>query len=355
MKEILVQSGLKPYYIYLDNNMDKFNTILHQHKIKSKNKLFMVIDSLISEKSSKLVKTIQDDYGCLVCSMEAEENNRIYNSVEKIYDFLIENNADKESILVSVGDEVIGDITGYAAATFMGGIKFIRIPTTLTSQINCCVQGEVGYYYKGYKNLIRTHYDPMFVFISINFLHFLEKEQLMNGIIEVIKLGLIKDKLLLNFLNENYRHLIEFENDKLTYIIKECIRVEDELITEDKKSFMRFGNKISNALQINSDNNITFGVSTALGLLATIKLSEQVLGLNPQYYNKIKELYNKLGIPTYYKVDNYNTFLYAINRSSNSEKLIDFILLQDLNQCADSVKVNSQEITKALKESICEV
>ena len=260
--------------------------------------------------------------------------------------------------MIAFGGGIVGDIVGFAAATFMRGIRYINVPTTLISQVDSAIGGKVAYNINGIKNVIGCFYDPIFVFISVNFLKTLNKMQFISGLGEVIKYGLIKSPELLKYLKENIKAVMELENDKLMYIVKECLKIKASVVEEDYKdlgyrNILNFGHTIGHAIETDSSYLIPHGIAVALGSLVSIKLSEMKLNLNPNIYIEIEDIYKKITIETFYKVDNLNSFLYSIKHDKKMENNnIKFTLLENVGACKIKVDVSEEEIIKALKESI---
>lgn len=357
MKEIIVSHDCTNYRVYIDNTMDKLHGLFDEYKIKNSDKIFVITDDIVFNIYSENIERLLNGYNYHIFCFNSDEKSKNINTILKIYDFLIENNADINSIIAAIGGGVVSDITSYVASSFMRGIKFISVPTTLISQIDSCIGGKNGFNYKGFKNIIGSFYNPTFVYISINFLKSLGKEHFINGLVEAIKYGIIKDKSLLHYINENTSQLMEKENDRLSFVIRECLNIKvgimkDESRNSEVGSILNFGSTISHAIEIDKNYSILHCSAVALGTLTAIKLSELKVGLSNDVYSSIEKLYKKLGLPTCYKVDNFSSFLYAISHDNKNVGDIKFVLLEQLEKCKIKVAVNEDEIIRALKLSI---
>lgn len=357
MKEIALQDSSMNYKIYIDNTIDKFHEILDKNRIRNTDRLYIITDDILYDIYKKSIESLKKKYDCYIHVFKAGEKSKNFNTILEIYDFLIMNEANRNSILIAFGGGIVGDLAGFAAATYMRGIRFINLPTTLISQVDSCIGGKNGFNYKGVKNIIGSFYDPEFVYVSVNFLKSLSKEHFINGLAEVIKYGLISDEELLMFLKKNSKQIMEKENDKLLHIIKECLRIKSDVIKQDyrdtdRRNILNFGHTIGHGIEICSDYKIFHGEAVALGMLSALKLSEKKLMLSKDVFNEIKELYKMMGLPISYKVDNYSTFLYAINHDKKNTEGIRFVLLEDIGKCKIKVPVTENEIILAIKESI---
>ena len=344
------------YNIYLSNNFIEFNNIMADYT-KAQDKIFVVTDDKVAAIYSTLLKELRDKYNLKVFIIKNGEENKNYNAISDIYKFLIENNADRESFLIALGGGVIGDLAGFAAATFMRGIKYINIPTTLISQVDSSVGGKVGYNFLNLKNSIGCFYNPIFVYIASDFLSTLSKEEILNGMGEVIKYGLINDGDLFKFIENNTELILNLEKDTMIHIIYTCLHIKTKVVKsdfEDKniRNILNFGHTVGHGLEITSQYEVNHGTAVALGMLTAIKLSEKILGLSDTVYLRLINLYRKIGIKDKHKVDNYNSFLYAIKHDKKNSNNLNFVLLRDIGECKVKINVTEEELKWALKNSI---
>jgi 3-dehydroquinate synthase len=357
MKELTVRSIEKNYRVYIDNTIDKFHTLLEVNKIKVNDKVFLITDDVVFNIYKDVIELIKNETNCKVFYFIHGETNKSINTLQAIYNFLMENGATRNSTLIAFGGGIVGDLVGFAASTYMRGIKFINIPTTLLSQADSCIGGKMGYNYNGIKNAIGNFYNPVFVYVCIGFLKTLKNEQFRDGLGEAIKCGVIKDNQLLQFINNNYKYILEKENDKLLHIVKECLIIKSGVIEQDFKdigirNILNFGHTVGHGIEVTSNFGISHGEAVGLGMLVAVKLSESKLLLCEEVYVKLENLLKKLELPVKYKVDNYSSFMYAINHDKKNNGKIRFVLLEEIGKCKIKVEITEEEILAALKESI---
>ncbi|OFI07561.1 3-dehydroquinate synthase [Clostridium acetireducens DSM 10703] len=357
MNEILVKNKNEDYRVYIDRNMFKLKKSLEEHKVKKGNRIFLITDDNVYNIHKNLIEKFQNNYNCNIISFKPGENSKNYSTIQNIYSFLLKNNADRNSILIAFGGGIVGDITGFVASTFMRGIKYINIPTTFLSQVDSCIGGKTAYNYNEVKNAIGSFYNPLFVYVSTEFLKTLNEEEFINGIGEVIKYGVIKNNKLLNFLDVNYKQILEKQDDELLYIIKESLYIKSNVIYKDFhdkgiRNILNFGHTVAHGIEVSSNYSISHGKAVALGMLVAIKISEKKANLPQEVYKKIEQLYKKFSLPYKYKVDNYSSFLYAIKHDKKNTNGITFTLLEDIESCKIKVNIGEKDLTAALKESI---
>ncbi|MFL0246728.1 3-dehydroquinate synthase [Candidatus Clostridium stratigraminis] len=345
------------YNICLSNSFEEFGLVVKEY-VSTKDKIFVVTDDKIAAIYVTLLKDLKSRYNCQVIVIKNGEGNKNYDTISHIYEFLIEGNADRQSFIMALGGGVVGDLAGFAAATFMRGIRFINIPTSLISQVDSSVGGKVGYNFLNLKNSIGCFYEPAFVYIATDFLTTLNKEEILNGMGEVIKYGLIKDVELFQYIENNIDRVLKLDNRTMMHIIYTCLNIKTKVVKEDfedknKRNILNFGHTVGHGLEITSEYEVNHGTAVSLGMLPAIKLSEKILGLPKTVYTRVLNLYSKFGISDRYKVDNYSSFLYAIKHDKKNFNNLNFVLLRNIGQSEIKINVSEDELKWALDSSIC--
>jgi 3-dehydroquinate synthase len=356
MLEVKSNGSLKGYKIYIQKDISDLYTLLESY-IEENNRLFIITDSKVGFIYNGIIEALEEKFDCSTFVFEEGEENKNIYTINSIYDFLIENKADRNSTLIALGGGVVGDITGFAAATFMRGIRYISIPTTLVAQVDSSVGGKVGYNHKELKNMIGAFHNPEFVYVSTYFLKTLDSEKLLDGMGEVVKYGLIQDENILNYIEKNYCELLSAEDDAALHIALVSLKIKVKVITEDFKdtglrNILNFGHTVGHGIEAESNYTIPHGIAVSLGMLAAIKLSEKYTGLAGETYEYLVRLYKKLGLPTSYKVDNYEAFLYAIRHDKKNNEKINFVLLEQIGGCRIKVPVSEEDILWAVNNSL---
>ena len=343
MKEITIKNNNLTTTIYLDNNLDKFNLAMQQHKLQNTSKLFMVVDNEVSDAHNNTIKKLISGYNCLKYEFPTSITPKDYKAIESIYDFLMQGGADRDSVVVAIGGKAVINLVAFCSSTYKEGIRLIILPTTLSSQVDECLKDKYSYEYKNVEDCIGTKCSPVFVYIAINFLHTRNDEGFVNGIIRIANYALLKDVSLLNFMDENYRHIYEGENDKLLHIIKEGLKIKEELYGEGNT--FSIGKDFAKILELNVNKNLSKEALIALGMLLSLKLSEIKFQATSDNYNKLRDLFIKVGLPITCKIDNLSSII-------NNTKNIKFMILDNRGICQDKVKIEGKDIILAIKQSI---
>jgi 3-dehydroquinate synthase len=224
--------------------------------------------------------------------------------VEHIYDELLKHKLDRSSALIALGGGVIGDITGFAASTYMRGISCIQVPTTLLAQVDSSVGGKTGVNHKLGKNMIGTFWQPRLVWIDIATLKTLPKRELLAGLAEVIKYGVIYDKKLFEFLEINREKILNLDSNALTHIIKRSCEIKADIVSKDEResglrAILNYGHTIGHAIEtVTGYTRFLHGEAVAIGMCLEARLSQMINLIDKDRVSKIKAIVDSYGLPS---------------------------------------------------------
>lgn len=234
--DITVNLGLKSYPVMVGK--DLLNLLGDKVSQLGVKKVLLVTDSNVGPLYLKTAKQSLNKEGLDVSqiTLPAGEIYKTAAAVELIWEKALESNLDRNSCIIALGGGVIGDLTGFAAATFLRGIGFIQVPTTLLSQVDASVGGKTGFNLRQGKNLVGTFYQPQAVIADITTLKSLPEREYYNGYAEIIKHGLINlSSELLDFLGKNKDKIFEREANFLTELVKMNVSIKAGIVTQDEK------------------------------------------------------------------------------------------------------------------------
>jgi 3-dehydroquinate synthase len=220
-----------------------------------------------------------------------------------IYDALLSNRCERSTPLIALGGGVVGDLTGYAAATYLRGVPFIQIPTTLLSQVDSSVGGKTGINHPLGKNMIGAFYQPRLVLADIATLNTLPDKELRAGIAEVIKYGLIRDLAFFEWLEMNMEKLLARDAQALQYAIAQSCRNKAEVVAADEResgerALLNLGHTFGHAIE----NGMGYGVwlhgeAVAAGTLMAADLSHRLGWISAQDVTRIRRIFETAGLP----------------------------------------------------------
>ena len=304
MEKVRVDLGERSYDITIGSNMLRsIGTSLKPFDFSPKVSLVSntTVHPLYGDVVSNSLK--KAGFDVLTVTIPDGEEYKDLLRVEYIYNELLKAKLDRSSSLVALGGGVIGDITGFSASTYMRGISYIQVPTTLLAQVDSSVGGKTGVNHKLGKNMIGTFWQPRLVWIDVKTLNTLQKREFLSGVAEVIKYGVIWDEELFYFLEKNRTRILSLDKDVLMYVIKRSCEIKAEVVSKDEReaglrSILNFGHTIGHAIEtVTGYRKYLHGEAVAIGMCLEAKLAS-VLGLIDNVtVSKIKALIDSYSLP----------------------------------------------------------
>ncbi|HEY0551137.1 MAG TPA: 3-dehydroquinate synthase [Verrucomicrobiae bacterium] len=228
----------------------------------------------------------------VVVTVPAGETAKSLKNVQRCYDRLAAHRLERKSFIVALGGGVVGDLAGFVAATYLRGIPFVQVPTTLLAQVDSSVGGKVGVNLSAGKNLVGAFYQPRLVLCDLDTLRTLPSREFRAGLAEVIKYGIIYDAPLFARLERDLSKLLKLETKALVEIIARCCEIKAEVVGQDEtesglRAILNFGHTIGHALE-----------AISIGQVAAAELSAAQLGLPQSDVERIADLFRRAGLPT---------------------------------------------------------
>lgn len=351
----------KPCYnIIINDSYNKFYEEILDFEISNK-KICIVTDSNVGPLYADELK---NHLGPLcnkifVFQFQAGEENKKLDTVYDLYDYLIVNKFDRNDILVALGGGVVGDLTGFTASTYLRGIKFIQLPTSLLSQVDSSIGGKTGVDFKGYKNMVGAFYQPSLVFINTGTLSTLPKREYLSGMGEIIKHGFIKDIGYLSWLDDNYKKIINLDYAALEYMISESCMIKRAVVEYDPKetlgerALLNFGHTLGHSIEKNCNFSLLHGECVALGMIAALKISYSKNNISYDDYVYGKNIIEKYSLPTTVKDLEIDEIIEATKSDKKmSSDVIKFILLKSLGNAVIDTSVTDDDMADSLKDIV---
>jgi len=264
----------------------------------------MISDSTVAALHADAVKTRLT--GTAMLTFPAGEPHKTLATYSDLLNglFAIAPALDRKSVLVALGGGVTGDITGFLAATFLRGIRFVQCPTTLLAAVDASVGGKTGVDHPTGKNLIGAFHQPSSVVVDTNLLATLPTDELRNGLAECVKHAVIRDATLLDFIAEHARALLNADADLLADLIERNVAIKAAVVSEDEReagvrAHLNFGHTIGHALEVFFGyDQLPHGQAVALGMVAANAISVQRGLLEDVDAQRVTDLLADLGLPT---------------------------------------------------------
>lgn len=288
-----------------------------------------------------------------------QDQNKNLRQAEDIWKWLIDHKVKRDSVLVSIGGGVIGDLAGFIASTIVRGIKHYHIPTTLLAMVDSSIGGKNGLNYRAVKNVIGTFNFIDKVFIDPLFLHSLGRKELANGLIEALKASLIGDSRLFDFIFEKLGLIQGLDLNTIEEVIYRAILVKKKIVEEDPfekgpRKILNFGHTLAHALESAHGYRISHGEAVGLGMICALKISE-LLGLSSSEPRlRLKALFERLGLKLRVASDTKKLIRYMRIDKKSTEQGLQLVLLKDVERPVIKKDISEKLIIEAMKEVIIE-
>lgn len=288
----------------------------------------------------------------------AGEASKNLNVVEDLYEFLVRSHLDRHDLLVALGGGVVGDLCGFAAATYLRGIDFIQMPTSLLSMVDSSIGGKTGVDFRAFKNMVGAFYMPRLVYMNLSVLRSLPPEQFASGMGEVIKHGLIADKDYLDFLIRDREKISAFDPDSILHVVKRSCEIKGHVVEIDPKeqgirATLNFGHTIGHAIEKLSDFRLFHGQCVAVGMVAASYLSMQKGYISSDEYAIIRETIASYNLPVSVLASDYRAADVLATTKSDKKMVagqIKFILLKKVGEAVIDTTLTDDDLLTGINE-----
>lgn len=268
--------------------------------------------------------------------VEPGEQQKTLTTVDAIYERFLEWELDRSSTIVGVGGGMVCDIAGFVASTYLRGIPFGFVPTTLLAMVDASVGGKNGVNYHGYKNLVGTFNQPGFVLCDFDFLRTLPYEELKNGIAEAIKSALLGDEALFDYIEGNNEEISSLNTDAIQKVVRDSLNVKIDIVSQDEtekgeRRKLNFGHTIGHAVE--KAAKIPHGEAVSIGMVVSARLSKRKGTLTEKDVKRIELLLSYFQLPIQYKNER-SIIMDAVRKDKKREgDNIHFVLLNGIGSC----------------------
>lgn len=265
-------------------------------------------------------------------SLVPGENSKTLSSIEMIYDFLAENGITRGDIIIALGGGIVGDTAGFAAATYLRGVKLVQIPTTLLAMVDSSIGGKTAINLSAGKNLAGSFYQPSKVIIDTAFLDTLPYEEWQNGIGEIIKYGAIMDKRLFDIMERG-----EYK-EKLEEVILRCLKIKKKVVEEDTldtgiRQILNFGHTLGHAVEKHSNFSIPHGKAVGIGMILISRWASKRCLARAAVAERIERTLKIYDMPTDYTLDIRQLWAHASSDKKRRGDSITLAIAEDIGKC----------------------
>ncbi len=295
-------------------------------------------------------------YEVSTLSLPDGEKFKTIESMARIYDWLLKEGFDRKSFVVALGGGVIGDMAGFAAATFMRGIDFVQVPTTLLAQVDSSVGGKTGVNRPLGKNMVGAFHQPRLVLADVDTLNTLPKEEFVSGLAEVVKYGVIRDAEFFSWLEDNAEAVLEMKPKALAHLIKTSCEIKAEVVGADERegglrAILNFGHTVGHAVESLTDyTGYRHGDAVAIGMAAAARLAHAQGLCGPEVPERLMALLSRFGLPTEFPKNlDPDSVLKSIGHDKKAENgRVKFVLPERIGKVVITKEWGDEKLTGAL-------
>lgn len=300
-KELIVTTRSHDYPIVIGENL--LTSFDFSPFIKGKQILIITNETIAPLYLQQLIDNLPTDKKIATCILADGEQYKNQDSINQIYDVLMREHFSRDCTLIALGGGVIGDMVGFAAASFMRGVNFIQIPTTLLSQVDSSVGGKTGINHPLGKNMIGAFWQPRLVLADMALLTTLPQRELSAGLAEVIKYALITDLEFLNWLEKNMQGLVSLDMSLLGEAVLKSCQHKANIVAEDefengRRALLNFGHTFGHVIETHEGyGNYLHGEAVAIGMVQAMKLSQKMGNVSLDDVARVETLLKNANLP----------------------------------------------------------
>ena len=356
MKKINVPLPGKKYPVYTGNGSSaQFEKMLVRHKMPAR--ILAVVDASVIKYQKEALSILLNSakFKIELFRFTASEEKKSLASVEKIYKALQNGGYGRDSAVIAIGGGITGDVAAFAASTYMRGIKFVNVPTSLLSMVDSSVGGKTGVNLNKSKNLIGTFYQPEFVFIDTKMLDTLEPEGIYAGFGEIFKISYLAGKKMFPLVEDAMAEVFYGNYSTVEKAICEAVKFKAGVVVKDEKEtglrkILNLGHTYAHALEAETDYFVKHGLAVIGGLAFALYLSRRKGIMTEEKFNEnIKRIEPFRDILVFPKADPEKIYLSMLWDKKNREGKIKFVLLKDAGEAVIDVEAAKGEVIAAIK------
>ena len=350
----------KPCYnIVIENSFETLSEEISKLDTANR-KLCVITDSIVGSIYLKEVISLMEPIckDVLSFTFQAGEERKNLTTVNDIYRFLIEQNFDRKDMLIALGGGVVGDMTGFVAATYLRGIDFIQIPTSLLAQVDSSIGGKTGVDFEQYKNMVGAFNMPKLVYINTHTLTTLDDRQFFNGFAEAMKHGLIKDAMYYEWMISNMYEICERDLDVLEELVYRSCMIKKAVVEKDPteqgdRALLNFGHTVGHAIEKYKNFSLQHGECVALGCVVAAFISWKKQLLSMEEYYEVRDMFVPFNLPISIEDLDINEIIKITKSDKKMEHgQLKFILLKKIGKAVIDKSVTEDELKAGIEEIV---
>jgi 3-dehydroquinate synthase len=356
MKKININLKENSYPVYLGKYI--ISELIKNQNWTNISKILIITDSNVGKIYKDFILDIFNNTGLEVFNLiiEAGEKSKSFGVLKNIYSFLISNKFGRDSFLVAFGGGVVGDITGFAASTYMRGVNYCQVPTTLLAAVDSSVGGKTGINFKRTKNIIGSFHQPKFVVVDLNFFKTLPQLEWLCGLGEILKYSFLSDKKFFSYLKNNFEKIWRMDFNSVDKIVSEAIKIKASVVSKDEKEkglrkILNLGHTFAHGFESVMDYKIKHGEAVIAGIGCALILSNKMGIIDHRKLIQLFSLINKFPLNfNIGKLDKEKLYNVMLRDKKNKKGQVKFVLIKDIGETLIDVDSSYNNILHSISE-----
>ncbi|MBR6266808.1 MAG: 3-dehydroquinate synthase [Selenomonadaceae bacterium] len=360
MRKVRVELGKDSYDIIIGFGLNAEMEAFIRHEGFS-SKAVIVSDSNVGKLYGEEVREalVRAGLDAELCIIPAGEPSKTLAEAEKLYTRAIEKGLDRKSPIFALGGGVVGDLAGFVAATYMRGVPFIQLPTSLLAQVDSSVGGKVAVNHALGKNLIGAFYQPKAVFMDLNFMKSLPQREIFTGLGEVVKYGIIYDEDFFDFLEGHRDSVLSLEAETLLHIIARSCEIKALVVSQDEKEsglrrILNFGHTMAHAIEEETCySRYNHGEAVAIGMMGAAYISESIGHISGDVTERVRKLLLSMKLPVQAEgctVEHMYQSIFRDKKTLNGR--VNWVLMKRIGETCVDDNVPEDVVREAMRKCI---
>ena len=361
-KIVKVALGNKSYDIIIGHDLKAKIQEFISENIKQKNfsqKALLITDTHIAPLYADKIAKVLNDAGLVtkIAVINSGEESKSLTVAEDLFTQAIEHGLDRKSPVFALGGGVVGDLAGFMASTFMRGVPFVQMPTSLLAQVDSSVGGKVAVNHKLGKNLIGSFYQPKAVFMDLDMMSTLPQREIATGLGEVVKYGYIYDRDFYDYLLKHQEEILRLNSNCLSHVIARSCKIKAEVVSQDEKeaglrAILNFGHTLGHAIEKETGYKLyNHGEAVAIGMVGAGKISAKLNLIDSSVIKDMEKLLTSLNLPIKAQncqAENIYSDIFHDKKTVNGK--VNWVLLQEIGKVFVTKDVPSNIVKEAIAE-----
>ena len=360
MKKIeVIIPGSNPYPVYIGHGVfDKINNLIKEKN--SASNILAVLDKNAYKLHREKIETafMKFENKVKILKLKSSDKLKSHESLEKIYTALQRNYFTRDSLILAIGGGIIGDIAGFAAATYNRGIPYIQIPTTLLAAVDSSVGGKTGINFSSTKNSIGSFHQPEIVVADTEFFETLPNEEILCGLGEIVKYGFLSDERFYSYVSKNINQVFDLNKQVIERLIFDSVKFKSDVVAADEKEkslrkILNLGHTFAHAIEAEQNYKIKHGAAVIVGIASSLYLSNRLGILNHdrlmKFISLLENFCGKIKIRSY---DTGKIINIMLRDKKNLGNKIKFVLVEEIGKILLDVEADRKSIKYSLDKGI---